>query len=90
MKVYVLYQRYYGDLVSDTGVSGDIIGVFSDIESARQERKMRIETEDAYTVDKDVKDVYYNRDEVIMFLSENGEENWNDYYESVIEEWELK
>ena len=83
-KVYILYENYYGELVADTGESSTIIGIYKDIDQAKEKAKqlMNSDLENNYILDKDrdkENDTYY-----LLFW--NNQDNWSCYYEIIIEE----
>ena len=39
MKVYVLLNRYYGELLSATGTSAEVLGVYAEKEKAKEDLK---------------------------------------------------
>lgn len=93
MKLYLVYESNYGDMVTLDGCdSTNIIGVYKTREEAERKRQSLIEAEmmdnDGWILDKEVEKDYLNKDVVIMFWEE--QENWSNYYEICIKEMEVK
>ena len=53
MKVYVVYESYYGEIIVDTGSSTNLIGVYSDIEKAKENVEDRVKEATSLTI-KDI------------------------------------
>lgn len=93
-KVYVVYESRFGDLLVDCEAT-KIIGVYTDIEKARNEVtttvKDQLFNDNDWVIDENNLD---NNNElefknyVCMFFNE--QENWDCYYEIHIEEMEVK
>lgn len=90
MKVYVVYKMYYGEISRDMGDS-EIVGVFQNIDEV-------LENINGEIIDKDIENGFY------LDIQDNGmkddsygcwrmfygsEENWNNYYEIIVEKTNL-
>lgn len=89
MKLYLVYQSNYGELLQDVSAT-DIVGIYKTREEAERIRDNIIEDDinNGWVLDKEVKNNYLNKDLVIIFWAE--QENWNNYYEICIKELEVK
>lgn len=90
MKVYVVYESNYGEILSDNGFNAtDIIGVFFNKNEALKCKMehIKIGKENGYIVDEEIEDIN-NCNDIIMFRE--YQENWNCYYEIRIEEREVE
>ena len=89
MKVYVVSIINYGELANECG-GAEILGVYKTKEQAKISKNKYIEGDiaDGYLLDEDLKGNYEERDIVTMFSG--YQENWNCYYELVIDECEVK
>ena len=91
MKVYVVYESYYGELIQETGDSTNLIGVYSDIEKAQEKVKNIVSADllNNYVLDKEAPNIitetggYYR-------LFYNNQENWCCYYEISVETREVE
>lgn len=86
--MYLLYLEYYGDLIIDTGQSGEIIGLFSTKEKAIKKAKEIMQEdmkENNYVLDKERNNI----EEEYAIMWYNNQENWSCYYDIVIEKLEL-
>ncbi len=86
--MYLLYESYYGELILECGVSTNIIGLFSTKEKAIQKAKelIKMNINQNYTLDVERNNIEEDN-YVIMFY--NNQENWNCYFEILIEKVEL-
>lgn len=85
MKVYVVYESYYGELTLDTGDSTCIIGVYDNIEKAREKIKSRVDYDlqnNFYVLDNEC-DNEINENGGYFRLFYNEQENWGCYYEII-------
>lgn len=64
MKVYVVYESYYGELIQDTGDSTQIIGVYSSLEKAKEKVNNIVQA--------DLENNYVLDDETENIINENG------------------
>lgn len=87
MKVYVLLNRYYGELLSATATSAEVLGVYADKEKAKEAMLKQVVAD---SQDDWVQDEQYKKgaDAVVMFYG--YQENWNNYYETEIIESEVE
>ena len=87
MKVYVLLNRYYGELLSATATSAEVLGVYADKEKAKEAMLNQViaDSEDDWVQDEQYKK---DSDAVVMFYG--YQENWNNYYETEIIECEVE
>lgn len=91
MKVYVVYESYYGELVLETGNCTDILGVYTDLEKVKEEVNNIVQSDlaDNYVLDKDEKNSIDEKGGCYR-LFWNNQENWQCYYEIVAELKEVK
>lgn len=90
MKLYLVYESNYGEIILEGCDSTDIVGIFKTREQAEMKRQELIEKatlNDGWVLDEQVKQDYLNKDVVIMFWQE--QENWSNYYEIHIKEMEV-
>lgn len=86
MKVYVVYESYYGELIQDTGDSTQIIGVYSSLEKATEKVNniVQADLENNYVLDDESENTI-NENGGYFRLFYNNQENWQCYYEVVAE-----
>lgn len=86
MKVYVVYESYYGELIQETGDSTQILGVYKNLEEVKKYIKDIVEAdlEDNYVLDEET-DNTINENGGYYRLFWNNQENWQCYYEIVAE-----
>lgn len=86
MKVYVVYESYYGELIQDTGDSTKIIGVYSSLEKAKEKVNniVQADLENNYVLDDETENII-NENGGYFRLFYNNQENWACYYEVVTE-----
>lgn len=91
MKVYVVYESYYGELIQDTGDSTQIIGVYSSLEKAREKVNniVQADLENNYVLDDESENTI-NENGGYFRLFYNNQENWQCYYEVVAEVEEVE
>ena len=91
MKVYVVYESYYGELLQDCGDSTNLIGVYSDIEKAKEKIQGLVSADlsNNYVLDRDCEN-YINESGGYYRLFYNNQENWNCYYEIIMEKREVE
>ena len=91
MKVYVVYESYYGELIEDTGTSTNLIAVYSDIEKARHKVKQLVSSDllNNYVLDKELDNVI-NENGGYYRLFYNNQENWRCCYEIIVEVREVE
>lgn len=89
MKVYVVYESNYGELILNGCEPTQIIGIFSSKDKAYECKMEQIDKglEMDYLIDKDNKN-YQDSNTVIMF--KNEQENWNCFYEIIVEVKEIE
>ena len=86
--MYLLYESLYGDLQQENDVT-NIIGLYETKEQAIEKAKKMIENElknDSYVLDNERKDLEV--DSYVRFFF-NCQENWNCYYEIIIQKLDL-
>lgn len=94
MKVYVVYQSLYGDLLQETGMCTEIISVYENLEKAKEKVKQLVSAElantenqkEGYVLDEEIE----KDDETFFRFFWNKQENWMNYYEIGIEEREVE
>lgn len=87
--MYLLYESLYGELLQEND-STNIIGLYDTLEKAIEKAKYNIEQDtkcNNYVLDNEKKDI--EKDNFVR-LFYNNQENWNDYYEIIIEKMELE
>lgn len=91
MKVYVVYESYYGELIQDTGDSTQIIGVYSSLEKAKEKVNniVQADLENNYFLDDETENII-NENGGYFRLFYNNQENWQCYYEVVAEVEEVE
>lgn len=92
MKVYVVYESYYGEIVEDTGESTNIIGLYSDIEKAKEKINSLVSVDlecNNYVLDKEADNII-NENGGYFRLFFNNQENWRCYYEIVMKVMEVE
>lgn len=91
MKVYVVYESYYGELIQDTGDSTQIIGVYSSLEKAKEKVNniVQADLENNYVLDDETENII-NENGGYFRLFYNNQENWQCYYEVVAEVREVE
>lgn len=91
MKVYVVYESYYGEIIEDTGDSTNLIAVYSDIEKAKDKVKQLVSSDllNNYVLDKELDNVI-NENGGYYRLFYNNQENWRCYYEIYVEVREVE
>ena len=91
MKVYVVYESYYGELIQDTGDSTQIIGVYSSLEKAKEKVNniVQADLENNYVLDDETENTI-NENGGYFRLFYNNQENWDCYYEVVAEVREVE
>lgn len=91
MKVYVVYESYYGELIQDTGDSTQIIGVYSSLEKAKEKVNniVQADLENNYVLDDETENII-NENGGYFRLFYNNQENWQCYYEVVAEVEEVE
>lgn len=92
MKVYVVYESYYGEIIVDTGSSTNLIGVYSDIEKAKEnvEDRVKYDLENYnYVLDQEIDNIITEKGGFYRLFYEN-QENWSYYYEIIVEEREVE
>lgn len=94
MKVYVAYEMFYGELIQDTGDSASLIGVFADKEKALDtinRNYINVDVNEGYVLDEDIeKRGMISGKYGIWRMFWERQENWDCYYEIVLEEREVK
>ena len=90
MKVYVVYQSLYGDLLQETGVCTEIISVYDNLEKAKNKMKEIINAEIELGEQGFILDNECEENDLIQRLFWERQENWNCYYEIIIEEKEVE
>ena len=94
MKVYVVYQSLYGDLLQETGECTEILGVYDSMKKAKEKVKIIVNAEktntkiqkEGFVLDKETKGT---QDSLIRFFW-TKQENWNCYYEIYVEVREVE
>ena len=91
MKVYIVYESYYGELIQETGDSTQIIGIYSNLEKAKEEINNRVQADlgDDYVLDDETENII-NENGGYFRLFYNNQENWACYYEVVAEVREVE
>ena len=92
MKVYVVYESYYGEILADTGNSTNLIGVYSDIEKAKEnvEDRVKYDMENYnYVLDQEIDNIITKKGGYYRLFYKN-QENWSCYYEIIVEEREVE
>lgn len=86
MKVYVVYESYYGELVLETGDCTDILGVYTDLEKVKEKVNNIVQSDlaDNYVLDDNEKNAI-DENGGCYRLFWNNQENWQCYYEIVAE-----
>lgn len=92
MEVYVVYEMLYGELIQECGDSANLIGVYKSKEEA-------IDTINKVYINSDINEGYVLDNEKNGMINDkygiwrmfwNNQENWNCYYEIIIEKKEVK
>lgn len=90
MKVYVVYESNYGEILEDCGEATCIAGVYSEYEKAERKVKDLLNASlGTYVFDKDCENTideyggYYR-------LFYNSQENWRCYFEIIMEVREVE
>lgn len=92
MEVYVVYEMLYGELIQECGDSASLIGVYKSKEEA-------IDTINKVYINSDINEGYVLDNEKNGMINDkygvwrmfwNNQENWNCYYEIIIEKKEVK
>lgn len=91
MKVYVVYESYYGELVLETGDCTDILGVYTDLEKVKEKVNNIVQSdlEDNYVLDNQTENTI-NENGGYFRLFWNNQENWQCYYELIVEVKEIE
>lgn len=91
MKIYIVYESYYGELIQDTGDSTQIIGVYSSLGKAKEKVNniVQADLENNYVLDDETENII-NENGGYFRLFYNNQENWNCYYEVVVEVREVE
>ena len=89
-KVYIVYEVNYGDPLSECDAV-DIYGVFKDEDDAYSKAQELIDLNlhegSNYVLDEERNDLH--RDGFVRFFY-NNQENWNDYFEIIVEMREVE
>lgn len=89
MKIYIVLEKYYGELLQETGNCADIIGIYKDIEKAKNKTNEIIKNDIANDFVLDNNGEIIAKEEKNYRLFYGYQENWNCYYEIEIKEIEL-
>ena len=92
MKVYVVYESYYGEILADTGRSTNLIGIYLDIEKAKEnvEDRVKYDMENYnYVLDQEIDNIITEKGGYYRLFYKN-QENWSCYYEIIVEEREVE
>ena len=87
--MYLLYESLYGDLLQECD-STNIIGLYDTLEKAIEKAKYYIEQDtkcNNYVLDDERKNI---EEDNFVRLFYNNQENWNDYYEIIIQKIEVE
>lgn len=90
--VYVVYEMLYGELIQETGDSANIIGIYEDKDKAIDEiNRIYIDSDinEGYVLDIEKRGMVSNK-YGIWRMFWDYQENWDCFYEIVLEEKEVK
>ena len=91
MEIYLVYEKFFNELAKELGESTQILGVFKDLDKATKKAKeiLNKDLEEDWVLDEQAEN---NTDENggIWRVFYGTQENWDCYYEMIIEKIEVE